>query len=158
GGLLSLSSDLGTTASFLHFNVPASWSRLESVTFTGLVSSVTPGALALDDVGVGLGPSVGEPPTLLLALTAGVGLAAMLLLRRRPHFPPPGSASPRGAPALPGKYPTGSFLPGEPGSPPRQAPRRKSRPRSSADARPYPDRRARRVLGRGLRGRPRRSD
>jgi len=85
GGLLSLSSDLGSTASFLHFNVPASWARLESVTFTGLVSSVAPGALALDDVGVGLGPTVGEPPTLLLALTAGVGLAGMLLIRRRLH-------------------------------------------------------------------------
>jgi len=85
GGLLSLSSDLGTTASFLHFNVPASWARLESVTFTGLVSAVTPGALALDDVGVGVGASVAEPPTLLLGLTAGVGLAAMLLIRRRLH-------------------------------------------------------------------------
>ena len=85
GGLLSVSADLGSTAAFLHFNVPASWARLESVTFTGLVSAVTPGALALDDVGVGVGPSVGEPPTLLLALTAGVGLAAMLLIRRRPH-------------------------------------------------------------------------
>ncbi len=85
GGLLSLSFDLGTTASFLHFNVPASWARLESVTFTGLVSGVTPGALALDDVGVGLGPSAGEPPTLLLAFTTGVGLAAMLLIRRRLH-------------------------------------------------------------------------
>ena len=86
GGLLRLSYDLGTTASFLHFSVPASWSHLESVTFTGLVSAVTPGALALDDVGVGLGPSTGsagEPQTLLLALTAAVGVAAMLLIRRR---------------------------------------------------------------------------
>ena len=88
GGLLSLSYDLGATASFLHFSVPASWAHLESVTFTGLVSAVTPGALALDDVGVGLGPStgsVGEPQTFLLALTAAVGLAAMLLIRRRLH-------------------------------------------------------------------------
>ncbi len=84
-GLLSLSYDLGTSAGFMYFTVPSSWYQLESVTFTGLVSSVTPGALALDDVSLGIGPSVAEPRTLLLALTTVVGLASMLVIRRRRH-------------------------------------------------------------------------
>ncbi len=87
-GLLSLSYDLGTPAGFLQFHVPPSWAHLESVTFTGLLPAVAPGALALDDIGVGLGPNTGsvpEPGTLLLALTVGVGLATLLVIRRRVH-------------------------------------------------------------------------
>jgi hypothetical protein len=89
GALLSASYALSTgLASFAHFVVPASWQSLETVTFTGLLATGGSGALALDDIGVGEGPisTVPEPRTLLLVLTAAVGVGA-LLLRRGPRTP-----------------------------------------------------------------------
>ena len=84
GALLSASYALSTgLASFAHFVVPASWQSLETVTFTGLLATGGSGALALDDIGVGEGPisTVPEPRTLLLVLTAAVGVGALLLRR-----------------------------------------------------------------------------
>jgi hypothetical protein len=85
GGSVSASYDLGGVGGFVHFTVPSTWSNLELVMLSGLVSAGTPGALALDDIGVGQGPgsSVAEPGTLVLALTTALGLGAMLLTRRR---------------------------------------------------------------------------
>ena len=84
GALLSASYALSTgLASVAHFVVPASWQSLETVTFTGLLATGGSGALALDDIGVGEGPisTVPEPRTLLLVLTAAVGVGALLLRR-----------------------------------------------------------------------------
>jgi hypothetical protein len=69
GGLLSMTYDLSTTLPiFVHFLVPSTWADLQTVTFTGFLFTAPPGALALDDVGVGEGPtSVAEPGTLALA-------------------------------------------------------------------------------------------
>jgi hypothetical protein len=64
--------------------VPASWNNLEFVTFSGVLSATTAGALALDDVGVGAGPVVPEPAALVLALTTLAGLGALALRRRHP--------------------------------------------------------------------------
>jgi hypothetical protein len=89
GALLSISYTLGSSlAGFAHFLVPASWHSLESVTFTGLLASGAPAALALDDIGVGEGPvpAVAEPSTILLLLTSAVGVGLMLL-RHRGHPP-----------------------------------------------------------------------
>lgn len=89
GALLSTSYSLGSgLASFAHFVVPASWQGLEAVTFTGLLATGASGALALDDIGVGEGPTsaIPEPPTLLLALATAVGVGAVAL-RRGPRTP-----------------------------------------------------------------------
>lgn len=84
GGTLSASYDLSGLSGFGHFTVPASWNDLASVTFAGISSDASPAALALDDVGVGLGPgsSVAEPTSLLLALTTAAAMGAVLLHRR----------------------------------------------------------------------------
>lgn len=84
GGTLSAFYRLSGVSGFDHFVVPASWSNLASVTFTGIRSDATSGALAFDDVGVGLGPgsAVPEPTSLLLALTTAVGPGALMLLHR----------------------------------------------------------------------------
>ena len=63
--------------------MPETWTNLEFVTFTGIFSATTAGGLALDDIGVGPGPSVPEPATIILALTTIAGLAATTLRRRR---------------------------------------------------------------------------
>lgn len=88
GGILAASFGLSDLTHFAHFSVPGTWSDLQTVTFFGLLAAGTPGALALDDIGVGQGPApVAEPRTLaLVALTAlGIGVVA-LTRRRRPHF------------------------------------------------------------------------
>ncbi len=83
GGGLSAIYDLGVSAGFVSFPVPTTWTNLEFVTFAGIFSATTTGGLALDDIGVGLGPSVPEPATIILALTTLAGLAAASLRRRR---------------------------------------------------------------------------
>ena len=85
GGGLSAIYDLGASAGFVNFPVPTTWTDLdlEFVTFAGIFSATTAGGLALDDIGVGLGPSVPEPATIILALTTMAGLAAATLRRRR---------------------------------------------------------------------------
>jgi PEP-CTERM motif-containing protein len=83
GGGLSAIYDLGASAGFVNFPVPTTWTNLEFVTFAGIFSATTAGGLALDDIGVGLGPSVPEPATIILALTTMAGLAAATLRRRR---------------------------------------------------------------------------
>lgn len=56
----------------------------QAVTFTGLLSAATPGALELDDIGVGEGPtSVAEPATLALVALTALGVGGMALARRR---------------------------------------------------------------------------
>ena len=89
GGILTASFALSDLAGFAHFSVPGSWSDLQAVTFSGILAAGTPGAFALDDIGVGEGPTsaVAEPRTLaLVALTAlGIGGVA-LTRRRRPHL------------------------------------------------------------------------
>jgi len=87
GGLLHASYTLSDLPGFGHFLVPSTWYDLQAVTFTGLLSGATPAALALDDVGVGEGPTsvVAEPGTLaLVLLTALVGIAVTLMRRHRP--------------------------------------------------------------------------
>ena len=84
GGLLHASYTLSDLPSFGHFLVPSTWHDLQAVTFAGLLSGPTPAALALDEVGVGTGPtSVAEPGTLALVLLTALGGAAMALTRRR---------------------------------------------------------------------------
>ena len=83
GGGLSAIYDLGASPGFVNFPVPATWTNLEFVTFAGIFSATTAGGLALDDIGVGLGPSVPEPATIILALTTVAGLGAVTLRRRR---------------------------------------------------------------------------
>ena len=86
GGLLSMTYELSTLPSFVHFLVPSTWTDLQTVTFTGLLFTATPGALALDDVGVGEGPtSVPEPGTLALAVITALGACAVALRRHRSH-------------------------------------------------------------------------
>jgi hypothetical protein len=82
GAGLSAIYDLSAAAGFVHFPVPTSWNNLEFVTFAGVFSAATAGALALDDIGVGAGPVVPEPATLVLALTTLVGLGVLTLRRR----------------------------------------------------------------------------
>lgn len=82
GAGLSAIYDLAASTGFVHFPVPASWSNLELVTFGGVFSATAAGALALDDIGVGSGPAVPEPATLVLALTTLAGLGALALRRR----------------------------------------------------------------------------
>lgn len=83
GGFLEASYGLSGLAQFAHFSVPSTWSDLRAVTFTGLLSAATPGALALDDVGVGEGPTnVAEPATLVLAVLTALGAGAVALARR----------------------------------------------------------------------------
>lgn len=84
GGLLGASYTLGDLAHFAHFWVPSTWSDLQAVTFTGLLSVATPGALALDDIGVGEGPTaVAEPGTLALVALTALGVGGVALTRRR---------------------------------------------------------------------------
>ena len=83
GAGLSAVYDLGAAGGFVHFSVPTSWNNLEFVTFEGIFSAAAAGALALDDIGVGVGPSVPEPGTLVLALMTAAGLGALILRRRR---------------------------------------------------------------------------
>lgn len=84
GGLLSATSALSSLPGFAHFAVPSTWSDLQAVTFTGLLSAAAPGAFALDDVGVGEGPtSVAEPATLALAVITALGAGGVALSRHR---------------------------------------------------------------------------
>lgn len=83
GAGLSAIYDLGAATGFVHFPVPPSWTNLEFVTFGGVFSATAAGALALDDIGVGSGPAVPEPTTLVLALTTVAGLGVLALRRRR---------------------------------------------------------------------------
>jgi hypothetical protein len=85
GGGLSAIYDLAASAGFVNFPVPTTWTDLdlEFVTFAGIFSATTAGGLALDDIGVGLGPSVPEPATIILALTTAAGLCAVTLRRHR---------------------------------------------------------------------------
>jgi hypothetical protein len=83
GAGLSAIYDLAASTGFVHFSVPASWSNLEFVTFSGVFSATAAGALALDDVGVGAGPAVPEPAALVLALTTAAGLGVLVLRRHR---------------------------------------------------------------------------
>jgi hypothetical protein len=83
GGGLSTIYDLGVSSGFVNFPVPTTWTNLEFVTFAGIFSATTAGGLALDDIGVGSGPTVPEPATLLLALTTVAGLGTVVLRRRR---------------------------------------------------------------------------
>ena len=82
GAGLSAIYDLGAAAGFVHFSVPTSWNDLEFVTFGRAFSAATAGALALDDIGVGSGPTVPEPAVLVLALTTLAGLGVFTLRRR----------------------------------------------------------------------------
>jgi hypothetical protein len=82
GAGLSAIYDLGAAAGFVHFPVPTSWNNLEFVTFGGVFSAATAGALALDDIGVGSGPAVPEPAALVLALTTLAGLGVLVLRHR----------------------------------------------------------------------------
>ena len=82
GAGLSAIYDLGAAAGFAHFPVPTSWNDLEFVTFGGVFSAATAGALALDDIGVGSGPAVPEPAALVLALTTLAGLGVLALRHR----------------------------------------------------------------------------
>jgi hypothetical protein len=88
GGILTASFGLSDLAHFAHFSVPGSWSDLQAVTFSGILAAGTPGALALDDIGVGEGPtSVAEPRTLVLVALTVLGIGGVALTRRRrPHF------------------------------------------------------------------------
>jgi len=84
GGVLSASYGLGDLAPFAHFWVPGTWSDLQAVTFTGLLSATSTGALALDDIGVGEGPtSVAEPRTLVLVALTALGVGGLAVARRR---------------------------------------------------------------------------
>ena len=84
GGLLSATYGLSGLPGFAHISVPSSWNDLQAVTFTGLLSAATPGAFAIDDVGVGEGPTnVAEPRTLALAAITALGACAVGLLRHR---------------------------------------------------------------------------
>jgi hypothetical protein len=83
GAGLSAVYDLGAAGGFVHFSVPTSWNNLEFATFEGIFSAAAAGALALDDIGVGTGPSVPEPGTLVLGLMTAAGLGALILRRRR---------------------------------------------------------------------------
>lgn len=86
GGMLSATYALNSLPGFAHFSVPSSWYDLQAVTFTGLLSAATPGAFALDDIGVGQGPgSVAEPATLTLAAITALGAGGVALTRRRTH-------------------------------------------------------------------------
>lgn len=82
GGRVSASYAL-PPGGFTHLDLPSSWRGLQSVTFSAIAAFGAPGALALDDVGVGEGPipSVPEPRTLLLALVTALGVGAVLLSR-----------------------------------------------------------------------------
>jgi hypothetical protein len=90
GGILTASFELSDLAHFVHFSVPGTWSDLQAVTFSGFLAAGTPGALALDDVGVGEGPtSVAESRTLALVALTTLGVAGVALTRRRrTHFRP----------------------------------------------------------------------
>jgi len=90
GGIVSASYGLRDLGAFAHFSVPGTWSDLQAVTFAGLLSASTPGALALDDVGVGEGPpSVAEPGTLVLVALTALGVGGLALVgRRRGTFRP----------------------------------------------------------------------
>jgi hypothetical protein len=84
GTTLSATYDLAATG-FTHFTVPPAWSHLEAMVFQGLLAGGGPGALALDDVGVGSGPvtgSVPEPAAIVLALTTALAVGAVLLRGR----------------------------------------------------------------------------
>ena len=84
GGMLSATYAIGSLPGFIHFSVPSTWKDLQAVTFTGLLAAATPGAFALDDVGVGEGPtSVAEPAALALALITALGAGGVALTRRR---------------------------------------------------------------------------
>jgi hypothetical protein len=86
GGTLSATYALNGLPGFAHFSVPGGWYDLQAVTFTGVLSAGAPGALALDDVGVGEGPtSVAEPATLALAAITVIGAGGVALTRRRTH-------------------------------------------------------------------------
>lgn len=86
GGMLSTAYGLSGLPGFAHFPVPSTWNDLQAVTFTGLLSAATPGAFALDDVGVGEGAnSVAEPATLALAVITALGACAVALMRHRSH-------------------------------------------------------------------------
>lgn len=84
GDVLTASYGMSGLASFAHFSVPGTWHDLRAVRFAAAPAAGTPGALALDDVGVGQGPvptPVPEPGTLALALLAGLG--GFTVFRRR---------------------------------------------------------------------------
>jgi hypothetical protein len=84
GSMLSATYAIGSLPGFAHFSVPSTWSDLQAVTFTGLLSAAAPGAFALDDLGVGEGPtSVAEPATLALALITALAAGGVALTRRR---------------------------------------------------------------------------
>jgi MYXO-CTERM domain-containing protein len=84
GAILGASYRLSGLAQFVHFSVPSTWVDLQAVTFAGILAAATPGALALDDVGVGEGPTnVAEPGTLGLAMLTALGVGAAVLTRRR---------------------------------------------------------------------------
>jgi hypothetical protein len=86
GGLVSMTYELSPPPNFVDFLVPSTWTDLQTVTFTGLLFTATPGALALDDIGVGEGPtSVAEPGTLALAVITALGACAVGLRRHRSH-------------------------------------------------------------------------
>jgi hypothetical protein len=84
GGLLQASYALSDVHGFTHFPVPGSWHDLHAVTFVGLRAGGAPGALALDNVGVGEGgpAPVPEPGTLALLLLSAVG-GGLVIARRR---------------------------------------------------------------------------
>jgi hypothetical protein len=91
--MLSATHALSSLPGFAHFSVPSSWYDLQAVTFSGqavtfsgLLSAATPGAFALDDLGVGEGPtSVAEPATLALAAITALGAGGVALTRHRSH-------------------------------------------------------------------------
>jgi hypothetical protein len=83
GGILSTTYGLSGLPGFAHFLVPSTWNDLQAVTF---LSAAPPGAFALDDIGVGEGPTaVAEPATLALAVITALGACAVAVMRHRSY-------------------------------------------------------------------------
>lgn len=85
GGAIVASFALGRPGGIMDFHyflLPAAWANLDSVSFSGLRLDWSPGALALDDIGVGAAPSpVAEPSTFILGIST-LGMLVALVWRQ----------------------------------------------------------------------------